>query len=303
MSRTSVELKSEALRAALRAALGGRTRDLEDLLARHGGLPGRPNLKLAAAFGAELADMPGSLAPLLERFADEDCAPNDPRAYLPIAAAHAWMQRARAGHEVESAWSALHVLAADPRAPVRLGTRQALHEAALREGGADALVVRATAWLDDEQDRELEWSAAALVIETLSDPQIQGVVRDHEAMLGYLSRVMDAMASAPRAASRSEGRGRVLLSLPLALARVVAFVRAQDRGFEWFRGECSQASHPDLRAALSKALIQLTQDARSPGAAAIAELRKALEASAKPIRDAARVRPGHGRGRRSRAVR
>jgi hypothetical protein len=303
MSRTSAEFKSEALRAALRAAIAGRTRELEDLLARHGGLPGRPNLKLAAAFGGELAALPGSLAALLDRFGGDDSAPNDPRAYLPIAAAHGWMQRARAGHEVESAWSALRMLAADPRAPVRIGTRAALHDAAQRDSGADTLITRATSWLDDDQDRELAWGAAALVIETLSDPQVQGVVRDHEALLSYLSRVMEGVVSAPRAAARSEGRRRVLASLPLALARVVAFVRTQDRGFEWFRGECSAASHPDLRAALSKALIQLAQDARSPGAAVIAELRKTLEASAKPIRDAARVRPGHGRGRRSRAVR
>ena len=298
-----MELKSEALRVALRAAIAGQTRELEQLLARHGGLPGRPNLKLAAAFGAELAEAPGAVAALLERFTDEDSLANDPRTYLPIAAAHAWMQRARAGRDVELAWRALRALAADPRAPVRLGTRQALYDGALREGGADALIVRAAGWLEEDEDRELELGAAALVIETLSDPQFQGAVRDHEGMLSFLSRAMERVANAPRAASRSEGRRRVLTSLPLALARVVAFVRAGERGFEWLRSECSQASHPDLRAALSKSLLELADDARSPGAAAIAELRKTLEASAKPVRDAARVRPGHGRGRRSRTVR
>src|SRR5262247_2863265 len=144
------ELRSEALRAALRAGLAGQTRELEDLLARHGGLPGRPNLKLAAAFGAAVADEARGVAALLDRFTNEDAAPNHPRAYLPIAAAHGWMARIEAGRDVEVGWTALQLLAADERTPVRLGTRQALQDAAVRGGDADTLVARAVSWLEGD---------------------------------------------------------------------------------------------------------------------------------------------------------
>jgi hypothetical protein len=50
---TNEGLKSEALREALRAALAGKPAALEDLMCRHGGgNDARPNLRLAAAFGA-----------------------------------------------------------------------------------------------------------------------------------------------------------------------------------------------------------------------------------------------------------
>ncbi|HEV3032763.1 MAG TPA: hypothetical protein VG319_14035, partial [Polyangia bacterium] len=58
-------LRSEPLRAALREALAGRPVALEQLLVRHGGGPDpRPNLKLAAAFGDEMAAFDGQAAPL-----------------------------------------------------------------------------------------------------------------------------------------------------------------------------------------------------------------------------------------------
>lgn len=301
MSRTGEGLKSEALLAALQEALQGSSTRLEDLLARHGGA-GRPNLKLAAAFGAEVAGLPGTLAPLLQRLGADDAAPDDPRVFLPVAAAHGFTHRLREGREGEPAWRALMELAADERGPVRVGTLDALVTFSTREGSADELIARALTWLD-EQDRELRFGAAALVVEALGNPKLLAVVREQEALLGYLGAVLDSVADAPRSAERSEARRRALTSLSLALASVVAAVRADERGLSWFEGEAARAKHPDVRKALSAALIKLASVPHAPPAARIEELRASLEGSAKPLRDPTLKRPGTGRGRRSRNTR
>jgi hypothetical protein len=301
MSRATTEgLKSDALRAALTEAIDGPTDRLEDLLARHGGMPSpRPNLKLAAAFGAELADMPGNLARLLRKLGDDDAAPDTARVFLPIAAAHGWTQRLRTGREAELAWSALEQLAADERGPVRVGALDALVTFAAREGGVDQLVIQATQWLDTD-DRELCFGAAALVIEVLADARVLAVVRDADQLLAYLSQAIAKVADAPRAAERSEGRRRVLTSLAATLPLVVATLRSGECGLRWFEDECTRARHPDVRKAFSQALVRLASIPQAPGGNVIDKLRAVFEASAKPLRDPTRVRPGTGRGRRSR---
>lgn len=295
-------LKSEALLAALRQALDGAPAKLEDLLVRHGGLPGpRPNLKLAAAFGVEVAELPGAVLPLLERLASDESRADQAELFLPIAAAHGFAQRLRAGRDERKSWSALQELAADDRGPVRVGTLDALITYAARDGAADVLVAQAAAWLD-EDDFELALGATALAVEALGDARVLAVVRDQEALLAYLRATIDRIADAPRARERSDARRRALTSLAATLGSVVAHVRAGDRGVSWFEEECERAKHPDIRAALSEALRRLptTAQARS---ALVERLRQTLEASAKPLRDPSRVRPGTGRGRRSRNTR
>ncbi len=301
MATTGEGLKSEALLAALQEALRGSSTRLEDLLARHGGYSS-PNLKLAAAFGAEVATLPGTLAPLLTHLGADIAAPDEARVFLPVAAAHGWTHRLREGREVEAAWHALMELAADERGPVRVGVLDALITFAAREGSADELIARAREWLRDE-DRELSFGSAALVIEALGNSKLLAVVRDHEALLAYLGEAMDVVARAPRSAERSEARRRVLTSLSLGLASVVAAVRADERGLAWFEGEATRAKHPDIRKALSAALIKLSSVPQAPAAARVEELRKKLEDSAKPLRDPTLKRPGTGRGRRSRNTR
>ena len=303
MSRPVEGLKSEALLVALKDAMQGTPARLEELLARHGGLPGpKPNVKLAAAFGSEVAAMPGKIAQLLTRLGDNDAAPDTAQAFLPVAAAHGWAHRLRENHDVELAWRGLMVLAADERGPVRVGTLDALVNLSLREGGVDVLIQRALGWLD-EDDRELRFGAAALVIEALGDARLLAAVRDHDALLTYLASAIDRVADAPRSAERSEGRRRVLTSLALALASVVALVRAGDRGLSWFEAECTRAKHPDVRFALSQALLKLQNIPQAPSATLVDQLREKLVDSAKPLRDPSRVRPGTGRGRRSRNTR
>jgi hypothetical protein len=296
-------LRSEPLRAALASALAGKPEPLEDLLRRHGdGHGARPNLRLAAAFGAEMAALPGTASRLLDRLGANDAAPDTPDVFLPIAAAHGWAGRLRANREVGPAWDALAMLAGDERMPVRLGTLSALASFAGRPGGGDLMLARAIDWLEVD-DREIRFGAAGVVVEVFADRQALAALADPETLLDYLSRALAAVAGAPRAAERSDARRRLLLAFPRTLAAVAAGLRAGDRGATWLAEECRSARHPDVRGALSKAVLILADKSSGQGAALAAGLRAALEGSAKPPRDPTRARPGAGRGRSSRPTR
>jgi hypothetical protein len=222
--------------------------------------------------------------------------------FLPIAAAHGWVGRLRAGREVGPAWAALVMLAGDERAPVRLGALDALSSFAGRPGGAAALLTQAIDWLELD-DREIRFGAAGVIVEVFADRQKLAAIADPEALLDYLSRTIAAVADAPRAAERSDARRRILLALPRTLAGVAAGLRAADRGAAWLEEECRNARHPDVRAAMSKAVLSLADKTSGQGAVLAERLRAALEGSAKPPRDPTRIRPGAGRGRSSRPVR
>jgi len=303
MSAADEGFQSDALREALGQALAGKPAELERLLCRMGAVvTAKPNLKLAAAFGAEMAVWRGSAAPLLARLGGDDAAPDTDRAFLPIAAAHGWTGRVRAGREVQAAWAALAELAADERAPVRAGTLDALVALAARDGGADPLVEQARSWLDAE-DREQRYGAAALVIEVLGDRRVLSRLRDREALLDYLSRTVAEFADAPRSADRSDARRRGLAALPRTLAAVIADANAGERAQRWLEAECTRADHPQVREALSNTIIALRAPAYGQSPAVVEALRKSLEGSAKPLRDPTRLRPGTGRGKASRRTR
>lgn len=296
-------LKSEALRAALREALAGKPASLEDLMCRSGrGNDVRPNLRLAAAFGAEMAALPGTVVRLLSRLGADDAAPDTPQVFLPIAAAYGWVGRLRAGLDVEQAWTALAELAADERVPVRLGTLDALSSFAVHEGRGDALVARALGWLDDEE-RDRCFGTAALVVEVFANRQVLAALGDLPPLLDFLTRAIAMVAGAPRSAERSDNRRRLLLALPPTLAAVAVGVGGDERGAAWLEVECRDARHPDVRAALSTAILRSRANkAQGQSSAVTAGLRAALEGSAKPPRDPTRKRPGTDRGKASRRM-
>jgi hypothetical protein len=301
MATADEGFQSEGLRAALQAALAGKPAELERLLARLGGaITAKPNVRLAAAFGAEVAALPGGVAPLLARLAGDDAAPDTDRVFLPMAAAHGWAGRIRAGRDVEAAWAALAVLAADERAPVRLGARDALEALVQREGGADALIARALSWLETD-DREQRFGAAALTVATLGARKVIAGVRDHEALLGYLSRAIAEIAGAPRSAERSDARRRLLAAAPRTLATVVATIG--ERAQRWLAAECAAAEHPAARGVLSDAVVELRSPTHGQSHVVAETVRRSLEGSAKPPRDPTRRRPGTGRGKASRRTR
>jgi len=303
---TNEGLKSEPLREALRAALAGKTEALEDFMCRHGGgNDPRPNLRLAAAFGVEMAALPGTFATagrLLSLLGAHDAPPDTPGVFLPMAAAYGWVGRLKAGLDVDQAWPALADLAADERAPVRLGTLDALSAFAVRAGGGDALVVHALDWLDDE-DRDRRFGTAALVAEVFANRQVLAGLEDLQPLLDYLSRAIETVASAPRSAERSDSRRRLIAALPSALAAVVVGVAGDERGADWLVAECKEARHPEVRAMLSEAILRSRANkTQGQSPAVTARLRTALESSAKPLRDPTRKRPGTDRGKASRRV-
>jgi hypothetical protein len=295
--------QSDGLRAALEHAVAGRPAELERLLARAGAVVTvRPNLRLAAAFGVEVATLPPAVLPLLRRLAAEDAAPDTDRAFLPIAAAHGWAARVRAGLDVEEAWAALAELAADERAAVRLGARDALVALGTRSGGADELLARGLSWLAIE-DREQRIGAVALVLDTLAERRLVAGLRDPAVLIELLSRALAEVASAPRSAERSDARRRLLLALPPALAGALASAASAEPAQAWFRKACGEAVQHDVRDVLSKALARLRAPGRGAAPGVAEELRRALEASAKPLRDPTRLRPGTGRGKATRRIR
>ncbi|HVR62164.1 MAG TPA: hypothetical protein VMU50_09705, partial [Polyangia bacterium] len=122
-------------------------------------------------------------------------------------------------------------------------------------------------------------------------------------LMKFLSRAIAAAADAPRSAERSEGRRRLLAALPRALAATVAAFTAGDRAVLWLEEECRAASRPDVRAALSDAVVRVATKTEGLGETVALRLRAALQGSAKPPRDPTLIRPGHGRGKVSRRMR
>jgi hypothetical protein len=300
-------LKSEQIRRALAAALAGKPSDLETWLCRYGlGAEPRPNLRLAAALGAELAAAPGAPR-LLARFAANDAAPDTPEVFLPIAAAYGWAALIAADRDQREGWSALGDLAGDERSPVRMGVREALLAFALRPGGGADLLSAATDWLqvyerEDHDAREARFGTASVALEVLGDRRVVAAVGSPQRLLDHLTAVIDEVTGAPRSSERSDARRRLLLSLPAACGAVVVALRGGDLGAAWLEGECIRARQPDLRNALSETILGLRNIAPSPGAETIQRLRQALEGSAKPLRDPTRKRKGTGRGRDSRRM-
>lgn len=256
-------IHSEPLRAALAAALAGKPERLEELLCRFGGGPDRrPNLRLAAALGADLSALPdsamSSAAGLLDRFGGDEAAPDSPRVFLPMAAAHGWVALLRANRDTHRAWEAVGGLAADERTPVRLAVIDALTTFAVTHpSGARALVDHALGWLDAD-DRDARFAAAALVIDVLGERQVGAALRDHHPqLLAYLGRVLEEITGAPRAAERLESRRRLLSALPNSLATAVVAASTGDLGPAWMESVCDQTTHPDVREALSDTLVRL----------------------------------------------
>lgn len=304
MASADEGLKNEQMKVALAEALAGSSAPLEAMLARYGGLPSsKPNFKLAAAFGAELANhTTRPVTKLLRKFSGQETIEDDPMTFLPVAAAHAWAAMVHAERDVDTAWSELADIASDERIPVKLGVLDAVLQLAVRDGGGDMLVERATEWLEIEE-REIRYGALSTAIEVLGDGRVLAGCGDHDALFEFLSQSLLEMADAPRSASRSTLRRRVLTALPKTLASVVATFDGGQEAETWFRGECERAEDEDVREILSATIVRLRQSGSGQRSSLGDGLRAVLTGSAKPLRHADRVRPGTARGKNSRKIR
>ncbi len=153
------------------------------------------------------------------------------------------------------------------------------------------------------EDREPRFGAAAQVMELLGDRKVLAAIHDQAALRAYLDRSIAEVADAPRSAERSDARRRLLAALPKALAGAVSG-SAGDTTRDWFQQMCAETVHVDVRRALSDTLVLLVHDAtHGLSSSVVDDLRSSLQASAKPLRDPTRLRPGTGRGKRSRRTR
>ena len=299
-------LKSEALKEALDQALRGRLDDLQRLLARHGNMPtSRPNLELGAAFGAEIASQTRDVSKLLTVLTDTNAEADTADVFLPMAAAYGWVALVLASDN-QAAWNALHELLADERAPVRMGVQDAFIRLCGHPGQADRLLVQALRWMDeDEQDPQ--FGVLALITEIFGKKANIARLTDKSVLRELLSRVLAAVANAPRSASRWDSYRRLLTALPHGIAACVASAGSTSplaqATLAWLKNECSSARGEPERDVLAEAIVQLRAPSLGLAAGAIDALVAALATGDKPPRDPSRVRQSQGRGKRSRQKR
>lgn len=289
-------LKSDDVRAALADALRGKASRLAELLARHGGLPGRANMALAAAFGDAVAGEGNAARAVLAALAREEAEADTARAFLPIAAAFGYAARLKS--DPRDAWDGVRELAADDRAPVRIGLTEALHAFSARAAGnVDLLVAHAAEWLELD-DRDHVYAAQAIALDVVAASRgLQGL-ENPSALTDWLGRVLEHVGDAPRADERSPARRKLLTALPAALAETASSLR---EGIPWLTERIADAPHPDLRAMFERAIDELRRGSRAQNAPTLEALRSALTSTKKPPRDPSRIREGTtGRGKKAR---
>jgi hypothetical protein len=297
-------LKSEAMKVALDKALRGHLDELQELLARHGNMPSpKPNLELAAAFGIEVAAQTRDVTALLSTLAATNAEADTADVFVPIAAAYGWVALTRSSPDNQNAWNAVHEFLADERAPVRMGIRDALARHCGYPYQADRLIAQGLRWMEEDGEKP-RFGVAAVFMELFAQKAITTKVADPSALWELVSRVLATVAQAPRSASRWESYRRLLAALPPGIAACVAHagsasVPAQ-AAHAWLKNECTIASEQSVRAVLSDTIIRLRSPAHGLAAGQVDALHAALAAGTKPTRRAQRMRPGQGRGKRSR---
>jgi hypothetical protein len=292
------------MRAALDQALRGRLDDLQGLLARHGNMPSpNPNLELAAAFGIEVAGQTRDVTALLTTLAATNTEAETADIFVPIAAAYGWVALTRSSHDNHVAWNAVHEFLADERTPVRTGIRDALVRHCGHPYQSDQLIAQALRWMDEDDD-EPQFGVAALLTEVFAKKAIITKMADPSVLREFLSRVLAAIADAPRSASRWDSYRRLLAALPPGIAACVASagsasVLAQ-AAHDWLKNECTVAREATVRGILSEAIIQLRAPSHGLASGQVDALHAALAGGTKLTRRAERMRPGQGRGKLSR---
>ena len=306
MSRASSSegLRSEALRAALASALAGKPEALEDLLRRHGdGHGARPNLRLAAAFGAEISALPGAArracsigsARTTARPTRPTCSSRSPPrtggsgGCGPIATSARPGTRWRCSRETNacpSGWARWPRWRRSPGVPAA-GTRCWRG----RSTGWSSTTARSAsappAWSSRCSPTARRWPRSP------TPRRCSTICRARSPRSpARRGRRSDRMR-AGGCCSRCPGRW------PAWRPACAPAIAARPGS----RKSAGTPRHPDVRGALSKTILILADKSSGQGAALAQGLRAALEGSAKPPRDPTRIRPGAARGRSSRPMR
>jgi hypothetical protein len=292
---------------ALDQALRGRLDDLQRLLARHGNMPTtRPNFELGAAFGAEVASQTRDVTKLLTILANTNAEADTADVFMPIAAAFGWVALVRVSADHQTAWNALHELLTDERAPVRMGVQDAFIRMCGHPGQADLLLGQALRWMDEDQ-QDPQFGLIAIMTEIFAKKTTIARLTDKSVLRTFLSRALAAIADAPRSASRWDSYRRLETALPHGIAACVASAGSTSplaqTTLAWLKNQCTNAREESERALLSEAIVQLRAPSHGQAAGSIDALAATLAAGSKPPRDPTRVRPGQGRGKRSRQIR
>jgi hypothetical protein len=295
-------LKSEALKEALEQALRGRLDDLQRLLARHGNMPtARPNLELGAAFGAEIASQTRDATKLLTVLMNTNTDADTADIFVAMAAAYGWAALVQASAENQVAWSALHEILTDERAPIRLAVQDAFVRMCAFPGQADRLIDQALRWMDEDQD-EPQFGVVAIITEIFSKKSTIAKLTDKVPLRTFLSRALATIADAPRSASRWDSYRRLEAALPLGIAACVVSAgstsQLAQKTLAWLKDECTNARGEPERALLAATIDKLRAPSSGQAAGSIGALAAILTAGEKPPRDPTRVRPSHGRGKR-----
>jgi hypothetical protein len=93
----------------------------------------------------------------------------------------------------------------------------------------------------------------------------------------------------------------LLAALPAPIALAAQAFRAEPSGVAWLEAECRRAKQVDVRGALEHAIGRLRKRGASEKVETLEALAAALDSSAKPPRDPARIREGTGRGKKHRS--
>jgi hypothetical protein len=275
-------LRSARLEAALgRAVAEGDAVELFDLLERSSGLPGpRPNLDFAEAVGRAITRFGGKGDPLLRALLASD------KEFPRIVAALALGARSLAGVDTRGALDELQTLAEDPRHAVRSGVIAALRLRITALG--EAAVAELAAWTDG-------YLQAHVALEALADRVILDALPARAPVLARLEEAFALADTSPRAAERSQGVRALRAALP---AQIAAFAARLPETIAWLE-RTTAAQRPETREVVEEAIRALRRAKISDAEAK--RLRDALEASAPPARDAARV--VHGTRKRSKGRR
>lgn len=306
--RDMVGLRSDELRKALEDAIQRKPSRLNDLLARHSGLPSpRPNLALAQAVGDALVEFPvRDVLALLAPWADDDSPTDSALVFLPVVAAWGYAALVRdpksSAATKNECWSQLASIGADERAPVRLATGYALASFAARaqrsgeQSGGDQLVAAMASWTGLDgfpiEDREVRWGGLATALDAVAERGALTSIADRARLLEVVSAWIGDIADAPRAAERSEGRRRSLASISVAAAVFAKDIHGAADGAAWLEAECARARHPDLRRAFEASLQRIEKKGIAERVVTLKKLDAALLASAKPPRDPTAERKG-----------